>query len=305
MKIAQFIEKRFWIFMTASMALGVIYPIFTDTLMAGLELLIMVMLFLVFLKLDLVQILRNLRRIWLLLYLAIMYLLIIPMVIYFFAGLFDETIALGLLLLAAMPAGIASPALTDLVKGNTALSTSIVVVTSLLAPFSIPFLFNVLTPENISIDTWGMFQTLTILIFVPIVLSQIIKNIFPKVVEKSKPALGAITVILISLTNYAILGSQREIIINDPLSLIWQLVILYLVCIFFHVIGYLLGWRLPRPDKISTAVTKAYLNGGMAIVLAASFFAPNILLMMVLSSIPWNTLLAPFRWTLKKLNLSP
>jgi len=110
---------------------------------------------------------------------------------------------------------------------------------------------------------------------------------------------------LISLTNYAILGSQREIIINDPLSLIWQLVILYLVCIFFHVIGYLLGWRLPRPDKISTAVTKAYLNGGMAIVLAASFFAPNILLMMVLSSIPWNTLLAPFRWTLKKLNLSP
>jgi hypothetical protein len=33
----------------------------------------------------------------------------------------------------------------------------------------------------------------------------------------------------------------------------------------------------------------------MAIVLAASYFKPEVLVLMVLSELPWNTLLAPFK----------
>jgi hypothetical protein len=37
------------------------------------------------------------------------------------------------------------------------------------------------------------------------------------------------------------------------------------------------------------------MNNGLAIVLASTYFGPGILVLMVLSEIPWNTLIAPFR----------
>jgi hypothetical protein len=43
------------------------------------------------------------------------------------------------------------------------------------------------------------------------------------------------------------------------------------------------------------------MNNGMAIVLAASYFTPEILVLMVLSEIPWNTLLAPFKKVVSRL----
>jgi hypothetical protein len=41
------------------------------------------------------------------------------------------------------------------------------------------------------------------------------------------------------------------------------------------------------------------MNNGLAIVLAAKYFDPYILVLMVLSDLPWNTLLAPFRKVVK------
>jgi len=43
------------------------------------------------------------------------------------------------------------------------------------------------------------------------------------------------------------------------------------------------------------------MNNGMAIVLAASYFKPEILVLMVLSELPWNTLLAPFKKVISRL----
>ena len=46
------------------------------------------------------------------------------------------------------------------------------------------------------------------------------------------------------------------------------------------------------------------MNNSMAIVVAAKYFDPFILVLMVLSELPWTTMLAPFRKiiTLRKVN---
>ena len=48
-----------------------------------------------------------------------------------------------------------------------------------------------------------------------------------------------------------------------------------------------------KENRIAVAIGSAYMNNGMVIVLAVSYFKPEILALMVLSEIPWNTLLAP------------
>jgi hypothetical protein len=44
------------------------------------------------------------------------------------------------------------------------------------------------------------------------------------------------------------------------------------------------------------------MNNGLAIVLAVSYFSPSILILMVLSEFPWNTLLAPFKKVMERVS---
>ena len=68
---------------------------------------------------------------------------------------------------------------------------------------------------------------------------------------------------------------------------------LYLVFILLHIIGYFICPR--QSGKADTvAIGSAYMNNGLAIVLAVSYFSPSVLVLMVLSEFPWNTLLGPF-----------
>ena len=71
-------------------------------------------------------------------FVVMMNMIVIPVLFYFPIKFFDETLALGVLLVTSMPAGVATPALTDLLKGNTALSAGIVIATSLIAPVTDP-----------------------------------------------------------------------------------------------------------------------------------------------------------------------
>ena len=142
--ITHLLEKYFWLVLIIAMVLGLAWPVFNTFLMSLIELLLMLMLFLVFLKIDLVDIVERIKDYRLMLYLSVMYLLVFPTLFYFLLLPIDVNLAIGILLLTAMPAGTASPALTDIIKGNTTLSMSIAITTSFLAPFTVPLLFSIL-----------------------------------------------------------------------------------------------------------------------------------------------------------------
>ena len=304
MKLYQFIEKHFWIFMIAGLVLGLSYPIYNELLMQLFEPLLMIMLLLVFLKSDLVHILREIKNYKLMLYLVCAYMIIIPVLFFFAIDLFNHKLAIGILLLTAMPAAVSLPALADIVKGNTALSTSITIVTSIIAPFTIPILFGLLNFDNLAINPWQIFKDLTIIIFVPMLLSQVIRKFFTKTIHKTKHLFTSINILLLSIMVYIVMGSIRDVVIVDSMDIIMQVVFLYIIFSLLHVIGYLLGYKQNNQNKITISIGAAYMNNSMAIVLAAKYFDPYILVLMVLSELPWTTMLAPFRKiiSLRKIN---
>ena len=96
------------------------------------------------------------------------------------------------------------------------------------------------------------------------------------------------------------MGAHRDILFsNSIISILEKLGYAYLIFIMLHLIGYLMGFSEDKKGKISTAVGAAYMNNGLAIVLAAIYFNPYILVFAVLSEIPWNTLLGLFGKVLK------
>ena len=187
------------------------------------------------------------------------------------------------------------PALTDIVKGNTALSTSITIVTSIIAPFTIPILFGFLNFDNLAINPWGIFKDLTIIIFIPMAISQIVRKKIAKTIHKKKHLFTSINILILSLMVYIVMGSIQDVVLVDSIDIILQVVFLYIVFSLLHVIGYLLGYKQNNQNKITISIGAAYMNNSMAIVLAAKYFDPYILVLMVLSELPWTTMLAPFR----------
>lgn len=281
--------------MLAGLVSGLSIPVYNDNLMVLLEPLLMIMLFMVFLKSDLAHILGEIKNYKLMLYLVCAYMIVIPVMFFFAINLFDQKLAIGILLLTAMPAAVAAPALADILKGNTVLATSITIVTSIIAPFTIPLIFRLLNFEQLSIDPWHIFRDLAIIVFVPMIISQIIRKYFAQTIHKKKHYLTPINIIILSFMVYIVLGSQRDVVINDTSEVVFQLAFLYLIFIMLHIIGYMLAYKHRKQNKITITIGAAYMNNGLAIVLAAKYFDPSILVLMVLSELPWNTLLAPFR----------
>jgi BASS family bile acid:Na+ symporter len=295
MKIHLYIEKYFGLFLIAGIVLGLLLPVYSSVLMSFLKPLLMMMLFLVFLKTDVSQIIKSMKNYRLTASVVVLNIIIIPLFFYFITNLFDHNLAVGALLLTAMPAAIASPALTDISKGNTALSASIVIVSSLMAPLTVPFLFWIIRISDLTINPWWLLVDISVIIIIPLMVSQIVKRYKPRFVQKNQDIFTSVNVFILAAMVYVAIASQRDAMMINSLELIVDTGFLYLLFILLHVMGYFIGHSKSREDKIAITVVSAYRNNGLAIVLAAVYFEPPILILMVLTELPWNTLLIPFR----------
>jgi len=297
-----FIEKYFWLFLIAGILIGLWNPLPFRTFPAFLpKMLLGMMLFSVFLKIDTLQILENIRNYRLMIYISLLYMIIIPLFFFFSLSIFNSDLAIGILLLTAMPAGVSAPALTDIVRGNIPLSMSITIITQMISPFTVPLLFWLINIHGQSVDKLLMLKDMAIIVFVPMLLSQLIKKYFPGTIKKTQHLFTSINVLLLFTFVYLAISSQRNYILENPQGMIWKIAVLYLVFILLHIIGYFICFKQNKENKIAVAIGAAYMNNGMAIVLATTYFKPEILVLMVLSELPWNTLLGPFKKVMSRL----
>lgn len=301
MVVSSFIEKYFWLFLSAGIAAGLLNP-FPFSIPPYLpEILLGLMLFLVFLKIDTLEIIENIRNYKLMIYVVSVYMLILPVLFFYSVKLFDHELAIGILLLTAMPAGVSSPALTDIVKGNVSLSMSLAISSQMVAPFTVPLLFWFIDMDGLSINKLSVFKDISLVIFLPMIVSIIIKRYFRETIRMTQHLFTSANVLVLFTFVFVAISSQRNAILENPVSLLWKIAILYLVFILLHVAGYMICLRSNKENRIAVAIGAAYMNNGMAIVLAASYFKPEILILMVLSELPWNTLLEPFKRVVGKL----
>ncbi len=302
MRVSTFIEKYFWLFLIAGIVIGLWNPVHFKLIPAFLpKLLLGMMLFMVFLKIDSLQILENIRNYKLMFYISLVYMILIPVFFFFSISFFNTDLAVGILLLTAMPAGVSAPALTDIVRGNIPLSMSLTIVSQMVSPFTVPLLFWLIDIHGQSVDKLLMLKDMAIIVFLPMILSQVIKKYLPVTIRKTQHLFTSLNVLLLFTFVCLVISSQRGYILENPEGMVWKIAVLYLVFILLHIIGYLICFKQNKENRIAVAVGAAYMNNGMAIVLATSYFKPEVLVLMVLSELPWNTLLGPFKKVLSQM----
>ena len=104
MKVYQFIERNFWVFMIAGLIMGLSYPVYIDFLMSMLQPFLMIMLLLVFIKTDVAQIFQQMKNYQHMAFIVFMFMVVVPVLLFLATNLFNPELAIGILLLTAMPA---------------------------------------------------------------------------------------------------------------------------------------------------------------------------------------------------------
>ncbi len=230
-------------------------------------------------------------------------LIVLPALTYVIALLVVPQLAVALMLLAAMPAGLTTPLLTEVVKGNMELSLILTITTSLLAPITIPLVLAVLIGAQVELSLLEMFLKLVNILVVPFVVALITKRFFHVQVSRSMYTFKPISLLLLGGLIAVLVAPQADYILEALQSSAWVLLVMIVFYILLHVAGYYLTPWLPHADRVTVAVSVTYMNFVLSLFIASEFIKdPVVMMALVVQIVPWALMLIPFKYMINKIN---
>ncbi|HKJ66885.1 MAG TPA: hypothetical protein VKA68_02925 [bacterium] len=282
--VGKFIEKYFIVFLLIALALGLYLPLFDKIPSQVLLVLLGTVIFFSSFQITLSEI-RAIRPSIVFIFYAARF-LILPAALYLFAMYLLPAYAAGIFLLALIPAGTASPGIAHIHRGNISLSLLIVIVSSLLAPLVLPFVLAVFTGRSVPIDVGELFLTLSVTIFLPVVLHLLFRRnraLLLRIREINSP----VVVLLVCAMIMVIIGKQRSYIFEHLQVVPEYLFISLATFLLFYVFGWAGSFRSDLSNRISFAIGSGVNNTALGIVISFLYFPTQVSTFLVISEIPW------------------
>lgn len=205
-------------------------------------------------------------------------LVFLPIIGFSLAVAFDlnTTMAVGLMILAAAPGGPTSNLITQICKGNIALSVTLTAIVSFATIVTIPLILsNALTyfggsaNVEINIPVLDFILPIFVIIVIPIAIGMFVRRIRPAfAIRMEKPMRKASTVIFIVIF-LAIVIAKWEFL-GDAMKQVGLVTLLLNIATM--ALGYITAqlFRLNLKDTISITVESGIQNGTLAIVIATT-----------------------------------
>jgi len=294
------IENNFSFIIVLAFILGLLFPKEADLINPYMIYVLIGIMYFTMAKMDMLNTRDLLISPTYMFAIIIVILFITPLLFYYLSLVFYPEIAASALIIGALPAALASSSITDILKGDVKISLVVTVITSLIAPFSIPLLIRIFIGVETDANVSDMLIMLSEVIFVPFVLAIVTKKYFPKFVSKTKMYYSSINIFLLFLTVFGPIGHNSSYI-KDNLDIAISIsLFFFFLAIILHVIGWYISYKRPLEQKISSTVVVFYNNITLGIVFASNFFSPLITLSVVLYNIPWCVMLVPLQYALRK-----
>jgi len=295
------IESYVFILILA-IAVAILFPQNLKPIFVYVPLILSAILFLASIKLDPIQVFSEIRNIKLIFAISLFMMVVLPVLVYFIANFFIPNYALALLLLTAMPVGMTAPLLTELAGGKVSFSLLFVVITSLIAPFTIPLVLKLLIGHDVSLSFVDMFIKLSTIIFIPFFLAQTIRFFFYRKIHTTFWTFKPIAIVLLGFLIAGVVANQAEIITTNLISFFPALMVM---SSYFLLVPYLILGITKKYDistRVSIAVSVTFTNFTLAIYLASHFFSqPNVLIPTILTVLPWSLAFIPFKYIALKM----
>jgi bile acid:Na+ symporter, BASS family len=295
--IQRFIVDQFIVLMVAAFIIGMLFQPLAAALNPVILYLIMTVMYLSFLKMDFHLLSDEIKQWPIHLYLAITTLMIVPALVFYLCrfvldliGL-DTTYAVGSLLLFSAPTAVLAATFTLLLKGKFERSLLSMVVTSFLAPLTMPFMLSSVAGSYVEFDYGLLTKTLFMVIVVPFLAATLTIKLFPKVKGIMSPQIPSISVILLVLVKVGALAGFRDIIFNDIGQFFSLLLLSFALLIVVFIFGWFTLWWASGIDKITTGLITTWSNMGLALGIGNMLFKdtdPEVVLFLTVAVLPWH-----------------
>jgi BASS family bile acid:Na+ symporter len=204
-----------------------------------------------------------------------------------FRKFLTPTIALGMILVAACPGGNISNFFTSLAKGNLALSVSLTAISTLGAVFITPLNFELwgtwfvnyyshidssTLVKPLEIDGWQMFQTVFLILGIPLLTGIFFNERFPNITQKI-----ALPIKRISLLIFAIIVAMA--LIKNFSHFLKAIEFIFLIVLVHNAVALAVGYYFSKINKLSiedrrtVSIETGIQNSGLGLVL---IFNPKI-----------------------------
>lgn len=190
-------------------------------------------------------------------------------------------IALGMILVAACPGGNISNFMSHMSKANTALSISLTAFATMGALFLTPLnfafwggLYLKSSPllRQLQIDPWQMFQTVFILLGIPLILGIWFSRKFPKITKKIVKPFRIFGIIAFLGFIAAAFSSNIDYFLKY-IGPIFVIVLIHNFVALTTGFSFASLFRLPRADRRSLTIETGIQNSGLGLIL---IFNPKI-----------------------------
>lgn len=305
MSLLKKLLESYLVVLLFALSVGLMFPKIGLSVAPYATLFLQIIFFLSSLKLDVHLVreeVKNIRDV----ILANVYMLILfPIVTFVIVRAIAPQFAMPLLLLAAMPAGMTSMLLTELVGGDVSFSLLLTMTTSLLAPITIPLMMQLLAGATVAVSFWAMFSSLATVIVIPFLVAQIIRHLAHEKIRATFVTFKPISLALLGLLILGIVGRESDQIIHHFSSFLPAFFALVLFFLALHGAGYLLFPRLAHAKRLAATVCLTYMNFTLAIYLAGKFFPdPAIVIPVILSVFPWSIGMVMFQGVVRRRSMA-
>lgn len=227
--------------------------------------------------------------------------IVLPIILFYVFSVFSVNLGTGVFLLAAAPAWVTAIVFTRLMWWNTLLSLCLAVVTTVSFPFVFPLMSKRVVWSTIDIDTTSMFFDLILYCILPLTAWYGTQYMRKKWIETYvRPHLNWASIILVAiLIAWPVAYNAEAFLSISPAKLLTTVGILFLVSWCIHTVGRLCFWWNTK-NQIAGSLAKWFMNISITTVIAAKYFSPEILLVVLLYEFPRDLMLVPFKWFIAK-----
>lgn len=258
-----------------SLLAGICFQGPSAALSGSIKYLMMVMLFLAFIKISPADIGQALLRNWTwMIWGALLRLMIAPAVAYWVTLAMYPPLALPILLLAGASTGVSSPFFTSLCGGNISYCLVMAVITSLILPLSLPLMVQVLADTALDFDLTHMALFLAMIIFVPLGAAFIFRWLMPGLLGPVNLLSYPLSLVVVAGINFGALGRYVPYLRTYPEQIFYCAIF----SIGLAVVLAFLGWATTRTrnwaDRVAASGSQVWVNNILIVALAVHMNEP-------------------------------
>ncbi len=287
-----------------SMAVAVYFPDSGKVFHPYLLYFMMLMLFLSFLKIDFSTLLdTSLDSLLRLAAIASVKLIVLPTALYVIALFVMPDYAIPILLLTGISTGVVAPFVAGLLDADVVTVLRMVIITSLVVPFSLPCLVKLLAGAEISIPLDLMMRLLAVVIFVPMCAVLVLRRLVPHVLEMIAERQYPVSLVLFALINLGVFSKYSSFFFDRPGTVLVSVAVAYVLSVIYYLTGFVLIPTRQPGQRLAAGLSLALMNNVLVIVFASRFFGPLSPTLAAMYMFPFFTMIVPVKLIAQRVEL--